>query len=140
MVEERERSGVVFFFSSRRRHTRYWRDWSSDVCSSDLGRPSSATSSALPPLLRGSSTTTLSAATAHSVDALRSAAWHQPDGRVHLARSSRWRTNRWVALTWAGGQRCNLQVRAAAEATPARRGRFSGSPQVSPAILTLPRP
>src|SRR5215217_8434527 len=24
------------FFSSRRRHTRYWRDWSSDVCSSDL--------------------------------------------------------------------------------------------------------
>src|SRR3712207_8010900 len=25
----------VFFFSSRRRHTRYWRDWSS-VCSSDL--------------------------------------------------------------------------------------------------------
>src|SRR5690606_40436886 len=28
------------FFSSRRRHTRFSRDWSSDVCSSDLGRPS----------------------------------------------------------------------------------------------------
>src|SRR5438445_2420303 len=28
-----------FFFSSRRRHTRYWRDWSSDVCSSDLLDP-----------------------------------------------------------------------------------------------------
>src|SRR3712207_1931248 len=28
-----------FFFSSRRRHTRYWRDWSSDVCSSDLVGP-----------------------------------------------------------------------------------------------------
>src|SRR3712207_9101086 len=27
---------MLFFFSSRRRHTRYWRDWSSDVCSSDL--------------------------------------------------------------------------------------------------------
>src|SRR5207245_3777048 len=27
----------VFFFSSRRRHTRCYRDWSSDVCSSDLG-------------------------------------------------------------------------------------------------------
>src|SRR2546421_4569536 len=27
----------VFFFSSRRRHTRSDRDWSSDVCSSDLG-------------------------------------------------------------------------------------------------------
>src|SRR3712207_6614191 len=31
-----ECAAVVFFFSSRRRHTRYWRDWSSDVCSSDL--------------------------------------------------------------------------------------------------------
>src|SRR5690606_41160685 len=34
------RSSVVhfffFFFSSRRRHTRFSRDWSSDVCSSDL--------------------------------------------------------------------------------------------------------
>src|SRR5690606_40085567 len=26
----------AFFFSSRRRHTRFSRDWSSDVCSSDL--------------------------------------------------------------------------------------------------------
>src|SRR5690606_40393980 len=29
-------SVVFFFFSSRRRHTRFSRDWSSDVCSSDL--------------------------------------------------------------------------------------------------------
>src|SRR3712207_6162575 len=29
-------TAFFFFFSSRRRHTRYWRDWSSDVCSSDL--------------------------------------------------------------------------------------------------------
>src|SRR5690349_22738283 len=28
---------MTFFFSSRRRHTRSLRDWSSDVCSSDLG-------------------------------------------------------------------------------------------------------
>src|SRR5690606_39731359 len=42
---------LFFFFSSRRRHTRFSRDWSSDVCSSDLfgddvleGRPVSATS------------------------------------------------------------------------------------------------
>src|SRR5207245_3191746 len=27
---------LFFFFSSRRRHTRCYRDWSSDVCSSDL--------------------------------------------------------------------------------------------------------
>src|SRR2546429_5314138 len=30
------RAVVFFFFSSRRRHTRCSRDWSSDVCSSDL--------------------------------------------------------------------------------------------------------
>src|SRR5690606_39326633 len=40
----------IFFFSSRRRHTRFSRDWSSDVCSSDLLtlRPIS-TKSKLPP-------------------------------------------------------------------------------------------
>src|SRR5206468_8537452 len=32
----------VFFFSSRRRHTRSDRDWSSDVCSSDLVGPGGA--------------------------------------------------------------------------------------------------
>src|SRR5204862_3113690 len=31
-------SCFIFFFSSRRRHTRSLRDWSSDVCSSDLRR------------------------------------------------------------------------------------------------------
>src|SRR5690625_5400333 len=29
---------TIFFFSSRRRHTRWPRDWSSDVCSSDLSQ------------------------------------------------------------------------------------------------------
>src|SRR5690606_40588981 len=32
----RLRTTSRFFFSSRRRHTRFSRDWSSDVCSSDL--------------------------------------------------------------------------------------------------------
>src|SRR5947209_17784057 len=41
-------SFIPFFFSSRRRHTRYWRDWSSDVCSSDLAQDVGA----LPPLGR----------------------------------------------------------------------------------------
>src|SRR5690606_41071927 len=35
-----------FFFSSRRRHTRFSRDWSSDVCSSDLRQPASTPSQA----------------------------------------------------------------------------------------------
>src|SRR2546430_10551820 len=30
---------MFFFFSSRRRHTRFDCDWSSDVCSSDLAKP-----------------------------------------------------------------------------------------------------
>src|SRR5437879_12122164 len=34
-------SFFLFFFSSRRRHTRYIGDWSSDVCSSDLLPPRS---------------------------------------------------------------------------------------------------
>src|SRR5256885_9878691 len=41
------RTAVVFFFSSRRRHTRLQGDWSSDVCSSDLQRLSDATCTAL---------------------------------------------------------------------------------------------
>src|SRR3712207_8466593 len=42
LLRDAEKVGVDgCFFSSRRRHTRYWRDWSSDVCSSDL-RPGTA--------------------------------------------------------------------------------------------------
>src|SRR5207302_4937676 len=37
----------VFFFSSRRRHTSFSRDWSSDVCSSDLPEPGVFTSTTL---------------------------------------------------------------------------------------------
>src|SRR5690348_18055576 len=33
-----EASTPLFFFSSRRRHTRWTGDWSSDVCSSDLDK------------------------------------------------------------------------------------------------------
>src|SRR5437867_3187471 len=36
---------IVFFFSSRRRHTRSYGDWSSDVCSSDLRAEKPAVSS-----------------------------------------------------------------------------------------------
>src|SRR5207253_8632236 len=42
-----------FFFSSRRRHTRWPRDWSSDVCSSDLLSPQLSSSGA--PASTGSS-------------------------------------------------------------------------------------
>src|SRR5882762_11804407 len=39
--------GFVFFFSSRRRHTRFKCDWSSDVCSSDLLGVSAARAAAI---------------------------------------------------------------------------------------------
>src|SRR2546422_10279426 len=40
MIKSRRPLAIqVFFFSSRRRHTRCSRDWSSDVCSSDLSKP-----------------------------------------------------------------------------------------------------
>src|SRR3989442_14881899 len=41
-----------FFFSSRRRHTRCGRDWSSDVCSSDLGNRLEARSGSRPASIR----------------------------------------------------------------------------------------
>src|SRR5216683_3800914 len=42
-------SSFCFFFSSRRRHTRSDRDWSSDVCSSDLALPQSLWQTVRPP-------------------------------------------------------------------------------------------
>src|SRR5262245_26979497 len=39
---------LSFFFSSRRRHTRCLSDWSSDVCSSDLGSGASPVSAEAP--------------------------------------------------------------------------------------------
>src|SRR5437867_12447344 len=46
-------SSLLFFFSSRRRHTRSYGDWSSDVCSSDLqaGRTAGTLERDLPPLV-----------------------------------------------------------------------------------------
>src|SRR5256886_11955798 len=41
----------VFFFSSRRRHTRFDCDWSSDVCSSDLFYVTREVEPFLPPLI-----------------------------------------------------------------------------------------
>src|SRR5690554_6961472 len=50
----------IFFFSSRRRHTRCGRDWSSDVCSSDLiDKAGEAASTKEIPLSSANSTVTL---------------------------------------------------------------------------------
>src|SRR5688500_19698383 len=44
---------LIFFFSSRRRHTRLQGDWSSDVCSSDLCRGHGTAQPSLRFCLRG---------------------------------------------------------------------------------------
>src|SRR5690625_7992643 len=42
-LKEEDRADLCFFLSSGRRHTRWPRDWSSDVCSSDLGTTTAQT-------------------------------------------------------------------------------------------------
>src|SRR5438105_9496803 len=79
---------VFFFFSSRRRHTRSTRDWSSDVCSSDLvdswvaARLRSLPASARPAPVR---------AAAESLPCLRKWSWSSCGGcasvSVHAQRS-----------------------------------------------------
>src|SRR5207253_7528758 len=48
-----QRLGIIFFFSSRRRHTRWPRDWSSDVCSSDLVKAVDNTAKVTGPVVSG---------------------------------------------------------------------------------------
>src|SRR2546422_1874010 len=93
---------LFFFFSSRRRHTRCSRDWSSDVCSSDLQFHASSTcisyslryfpfvfaiSSACLPL-----STSRPSAITNSRDALRSvdSRWRSEERRVGKECRSRW--------------------------------------------------
>src|SRR2546427_4361684 len=45
--------GIFFFFSSRRRHTRFDCDWSSDVCSSDLDLDDATLQRVLDVILKG---------------------------------------------------------------------------------------
>src|SRR5690349_24400838 len=54
---------MAFFFSSRRRHTRSLRDWSSDVCSSDLEVAKGRQAYVVYPLIAESETSDLKAAT-----------------------------------------------------------------------------
>src|SRR6266498_516906 len=62
MAPHVKRGFVYFFFSSRRRHTRCGRDWSSDVCSSDLSTGGRVFRSAACAAGRTSAATTTTAA------------------------------------------------------------------------------
>src|SRR5256885_16282586 len=60
-------ASLLFFFSSRRRHTRLQGDWSSDVCSSDLSSVTSLRASRLYRISADASTTTAGNALARGV-------------------------------------------------------------------------
>src|SRR5207253_4869689 len=90
---------VLFFFSSRRRHTRWPRDWSSDVCSSDLYSATNATArsmSARVVMLHTSttaeSTCSGSSTTFWTYPGLKPAAWNwrSEERRVGKECRSRW--------------------------------------------------
>src|SRR5207253_5252796 len=87
----------LFFFSSRRRQTRWPRDWSSDVCSSDLTLPSRLTIAAhsllsRPPLLGPplGFTAALTAVTSWSCVTGQFAAGRSEERRVGKECRSRW--------------------------------------------------
>src|SRR3712207_8243522 len=71
-----------FFFSSRRRHTIYWRDWSSDVCSSDL--PSCDGGSVEADVTAGGGNITLTAARARIPETPRLTLSFDIEGRSHV--------------------------------------------------------
>src|SRR5438105_15616134 len=93
----------IFFFSSRRRHTRSTRDWSSDVCSSDLGYyqlgwfPGGGridTFVAPPPPRTG--LYVVDSLLAGDLDALRSALLRSEERRVGKECRARWSPGRWI--------------------------------------------
>src|SRR5437762_9360674 len=85
------KSAVPFFFSSRRRHTRYIGDWSSDVCSSDLAERGG----------RGGAPVTMRSRLVGSPDATRAVDWEQ---RIDFPRLRRERLDRAKAALEASDQ------------------------------------
>src|SRR5438067_4711643 len=92
---------LFFFFSSRRRHTRSKRDWSSDVCSSDLSCSGNLRSSSLrtatasstcPPAARHSTACAMSHAARAGSDCMRraEASRRSEERRVGKECRSRW--------------------------------------------------
>src|SRR5947209_16678858 len=79
-----------FFFSSRRRHTRYWRDWSSDVCSSDLNGIKFEGTEGWIFVSRGNESVTASDPQAKLKDAKALAASRSEERRVGKECRSRW--------------------------------------------------
>src|SRR3989475_8288122 len=117
-------SFVFFFFSSRRRHTRFDCDWSSDVCSSDLAvadpRPDARAEAREPPRF-------LAAAAV-----ARSAAGVDEDLRAGAAVAARE-----PAVPLSGRCRVRALVRAGAPGRAALRQAHAGLDRANPASVPL---
>src|SRR6266496_5925779 len=86
-------SSFFFFFSSRRRHTRSLRDWSSDVCSSDLALACASTTQGDRVATRPPSEYRIG-----REDVLEIVVWHEPE----LTRVMPVRPDGFIALPLAG--------------------------------------
>src|SRR6266496_6040450 len=71
-------SSIFFFFSSRRRHTRSLRDWSSDVCSSDLRSPCQRHRTVMPQPAAGQATVAVRRRPSATVCAWAPQRWQEP--------------------------------------------------------------
>src|SRR5436305_6739664 len=98
---------IIFFFSSRRRHTRCGRDWSSDVCSSDL-RSAAGAALVEAPTVREESMSLHERIAKQSggpePDALAApAAAREPDGAAPADRSEERRVGKECRYRWCEG-------------------------------------
>src|SRR5690606_40349525 len=109
----------LFFFSSRRRHTRFSRDWSSDVCSSDLAVEDIAAAEARPRAwvqdLQRRTVRTLRELLADELPAGQSADTAAASARPEIGRAS-CRERVWiavgaVAVTQTETERCEMRRR-----------------------------
>src|SRR2546421_6074766 len=94
---------VFFFFSSRRRHTRSDRDWSSDVCSSDLTINGQSYCESLKPICISGAKSSL-----HSANAFNKLTWephttviHRGSGAVSTSRSEERRVGKECRSRWS---------------------------------------
>src|SRR3989475_929573 len=75
-----------FFFSSRRRHTRFDCDWSSDVCSSDLDAPGFVSNRVLMPMINEAIFCVMEGvATPEAIDTVMKLGMNHPLGPLALA-------------------------------------------------------
>src|SRR5690606_41149206 len=89
----------LFFFSSRRRHTRFSRDWTSDVCSSDLNLDQSYAQMWLAHSLKGKKVITYGIEQVG--DVIASEVWPTSRGNYRFTRSEERRVGKECRSRWS---------------------------------------